>query len=129
VSAAEPMRDGNSAPRRRRAARVLPLTTTGEDAAASATPKATSSGADVGPSEPLLIDVDEVARLLGMHWRSVLRVADADPSFPQPLRFGARKARKGDGRIDARFTRWRLADVRAFALGQTGDAGGGGPRA
>lgn len=126
MSTAEPMPNGDG---ERRTARVLPLKTTGEDATASVVPTVAGSGADVGPGEPLLIDVEEVARLLSMGARSVLRTADADPSFPQPVRIGARAPRKCDGRIDARFTRWRLADVRAFALGQTGDAGGGGPRA
>jgi len=74
-----------------------------------------------------LVDVEFVAEFLSVSRRTVWREVDRNPDFPQPIKFGqraARQARKGGrssrvgaGRVDARFARWRYADLLAFAKG------------
>ena len=53
---------------------------------------------------PRLMDVKEVAMLLGISARTVWTMV-ADGSLPQPVRLGRRKNGRG------RCTRWRAADL------------------
>jgi predicted DNA-binding transcriptional regulator AlpA len=55
--------------------------------------------------EPLLVDVYRAAELLGVGVRTIHKLRH-DPSFPRPISLGARA------------TRWRMAELAAWADGQ-----------
>jgi hypothetical protein len=56
-----------------------------------------------------------VAEFLGMGKSTVWKQVAEDPEFPKPIKWGERAPRKCDGRVDAKFTRWRFGDVVDFA--------------
>jgi predicted DNA-binding transcriptional regulator AlpA len=62
-----------------------------------------------------LLNVKELARMLGVHERSVWRMAAqaeaGDGNFPRPLRIGPKTVR------------WRPADVEAYLAALAGQAG------
>lgn len=79
------------------------------------------SSEDFGPFwRDRLIDDAAVGEFLSMGKSTVWKQLEADPAFPKPIKWGQRKPRKNDGRVDARFTRWRLGDVVDFSRRLTG---------
>jgi len=72
-------------------------------------------GAAAPPSDVQLLDVKQLAAALGMHPRSIWRLAaQAEAglgSFPKPLRIGPKTIR------------WRMSDVQAYLAALAGERG------